>query len=205
MTTEKKHGGSRANSGRKLKHGEKTVLVRIPASWQNDLTRCLFEGINPFEFVQNQDAEKDRLISELSAKLEIVQNQVCASDEEVARLSSELSAYHCSLEFVQNQDAEKDRLISELSAKLETVQNQVEKVQNQDDRIKPIEPARQSTAKPARTVDNEIKKTFLQQANELHLKNIELSKSEIARVLSEQFDVRFETARDWLKKEWKSK
>jgi hypothetical protein len=58
---------------------------------------------------------------------------------------------------------------------------------------------------PERKVDNEIKKTFLQQANELHLKNIELSKSEIARVLSEQLNVRFETARDWLKKEWKSK
>jgi len=174
------------------------------------LTRCLFEGINPFEFVQNQDAEKDRLISELSAKLEIVQNQVCASDEEVARLSSELSAYHCSLEFVQNQDAEKDRLISELSAKLETVQNQVEKVQNQDDRIKliePVEPARQSTAKPPRQVDSEMKKVVLQQANVLSAENVKLSENDrlseraIARLLSDKFNVKLGTVRYWLKKE----
>jgi len=158
MTTEKKHGGSRANSGRKLKHGEKTVLVRIPASWQNDLTRCLFEGINPFEFVQNQDAEKDRLISELSAKLE-------------------------------------------------TVQNQVEKVQNQDDRIKPIEPSRQSTAKPPRQVDSEMKKVVLQQANVLRAENVKLSENDrlseraIARLLSDKFNVKLGTVRYWLKKE----
>jgi hypothetical protein len=66
---------------------------------------------------------------------------------------------------------------------------------------KPIEPAPNSR-KPARTVGSEIKKVVLQQANQLHVENSDLTKSHIAKVLSERFDIRFETVRDWLKKLW---
>jgi hypothetical protein len=67
---------------------------------------------------------------------------------------------------------------------------------------KPIEPAPTPLSrKPARPA-SEIKKVVLQQANKLHVENSELTKSHIAKVLSERFDIRFETARDWLKKLW---
>ena len=203
MTIEKKWGGVRSNSGRKARYGEKTVAVRIPVTWRDDLTRCLSENVNPFDCAQNQDAEKDKLISELTMKLEIVQNQVIAKDKKIAELVGELSATQQHLDCAQNQDAEKDRLISELTMKLEIVQNQDDNVQNQINEIKPIEPAPTPLSrKPARPVDSEIKKVVLQQANQLHVENSELTKSHIAKVLSEIFDIRFETVRDWLKKLW---
>jgi len=202
MTIEKKWGGVRSNSGRKARYGEKTVAVRIPVTWRDDLTRCLSENVNPFDCAQNQDAEKDKLISELTMKLEIVQNQVIAKDKKIAELVGELSATQQHLDCAQNQDAEKDRLISELTMKLEIVQNQDDNVQNQINEIKPIEPAPTPLSrKPARPA-SEIKKVVLQQANQLHVENSELTKSHIAKVLSERFDIRFETARDWLKNLW---
>jgi len=65
-----------------------------------------------------------------------------------------------------------------------------------------IEPMPRQSTKPARQVDSEIKKVVSQQANQLHAENSGLTKSHIAKVLSEKFDIRFETARDWLKKLW---
>jgi len=82
------------------------------------------------------------------------------------------------------------KLISGQSYSVQAVQeNQIE--------LMPL----QST-KPARQVDSVMKKVVLQQANQLHTENSELTKSHIAKVLSEKFDIRFETARDWLKKLW---
>lgn len=76
-------GGRRDGSGRKQKHGEPTVAIRVPLSWVEFLNLCFEQGISPSEFVHNQITEKDRIISELQAdlnsykiKFENVQNQI---------------------------------------------------------------------------------------------------------------------------------
>lgn len=76
-------GGRRDGSGRKQKHGEPTVAIRVPLSWVEFLNLCFEKGISPLDFVQNQIDEKDKFISELQAdlnsykiKFENVQNQI---------------------------------------------------------------------------------------------------------------------------------
>lgn len=76
-------GGSRIGSGRKQKHGESTIAIRVPLSWVEFLNLCFEQGISPLDFVQNQIIDKDRIISELQAdlnsykiKFESAQNQI---------------------------------------------------------------------------------------------------------------------------------
>lgn len=76
-------GGRRDGSGRKQKHGELTVAIRVPNSWVEFLNLCFEKGISPLDFVKNQIVEKDKFISELQAELNLykikfenVQNQI---------------------------------------------------------------------------------------------------------------------------------
>lgn len=62
-------GGARIGAGRKQKHGEPTVVIRVPLSWVEFLNLCFEQGISPLDFVQNQIVDKDRIISELQADL----------------------------------------------------------------------------------------------------------------------------------------
>jgi len=139
---------------------------------------------------------------------ESVQNAALESQVqcEVEQLKSEIYTLKTQVEELQQELSDLKSQVFELKQEIELKKVNYSEIHNTSQAVEMMsEPARPMTAKPPRKVDNEIKKTFLQQANELHLKNIELSKSEIARVLSEQLNVCFETARDWLKKEWKSK
>lgn len=51
-------------------------------------------------------------------------------------------------------------------------------------------------------VDSIVKVAILQQARQLHITDSKLSKSNIAKRLAEKFNIRSETIRGWIKKEW---
>ncbi len=51
-------------------------------------------------------------------------------------------------------------------------------------------------------VDSIVKVEILQQARQLHITDSKLSKSNIAKRLAEKFNIRSETIRGWIKKEW---
>lgn len=51
-------------------------------------------------------------------------------------------------------------------------------------------------------IDNTIKLKVLQYAKQLHVTDSKLSKSNIAKTLAEKFNIRSETIRGWIKKEW---
>lgn len=51
-------------------------------------------------------------------------------------------------------------------------------------------------------VDGIVKVMILQQAKQLHITDSKLSKSNIAKRLAEKFNIRSETIRGWIKKEW---
>lgn len=124
-------GGRRDGSGRKQKHGEPTVAIRVPLSWVEFLNLCFEQGISPSEFVHNQIAEKDKIISELQM---------------------ELNLYKINVENVQNQN-----------------------------RLNP-------------------RQKSVEIAVAMRAENPMLSKSEVARKISADLGVKFETVRDWLKK-----
>ncbi len=136
-------GGWREKSGRKLKFGELTTAIRVPISWLEFLNPYLESGISPVDSVQNQLAEKDRIISQLEA---------------------ELKMYKTNFETVQNQP----------SAEFDSVQNQTAHSNND----------------------------IVEWARVIHAENPTLSKSAVARQICQQFGVKFETARDKLKKLW---
>jgi DNA-binding transcriptional MerR regulator len=124
------------------------------------------------------ESQSQSTVDELKVEIYTLRTQVEQLQQEFSDLKSQL------IEFKQEYQLKKTDFVQGV----------------QDVQKDQIEPAR--PAKLARQIDNDTKKSVLQQANQLHAENIEMSKSEIARVLSEQFDVRFETVRDWLKKLW---
>lgn len=131
--------------------------------------------------VSTQNAEIE---SQVQSEVELLKSEICALRRQVEEMQQELSNLKSQMiELKQEYQPKKTDFVQGVQGK-------------------PIEPARPSTAKTARQVASEMKKYFLQQANQMHAENTDLSKSEIARVLSEQLNVRFETARDWLKKAW---
>jgi len=123
---------------------------------------------------------------------------------EVEQLKSEIYTLNAQVEEIQQELSELKAQLSELKDKIQLQKSSYVEitVDSQDGKIKPVELMPRQSTKPPRQVDSEIKKSVLQQANQLHSENNELTKSHIAKVLSEKFDVRFETARDWLKKLW---
>jgi len=124
--------------------------------------------------------------------------------DEVDQLKIEICALKTQVEEIQQELSELKAQLSELKDKIQLQKSSYVEitVDSQDGKIKPVELMPRQSTKPPRQVDSEIKKSVLQQANQLHSENSELTKSHIAKVLSEKFDVRFETARDWLKKLW---
>lgn len=125
-------GGCRTGSGRKQKYGEPTVAIRVPISWLEFLNPYLESGISPADYVQNQLAEKNIIISQLETKLKM---------------------YKTNFEIVQNQTQHSNSDIVEW-------------------------------------------------ARIIHAENPSLSKSEVARQITQKTGVKFETARDKLKKMW---
>jgi len=137
---------------------------------------------------------------------ESVQNAALDSQlqSEVDQLKIEIYSLNAQVEEIQQELSELKAQLSELKDKIQLQKSSYVEitVDSQDGKIKPVEFMPRQSTKPPRQVDSEIKKSVLQQANQLHSENSELTKSHIAKVLSEKFDVRFETARDWLKKLW---
>jgi len=133
------------------------------------------------------DPQVQSEVARLKIEIRTLKQQYDELQGETSEIKSQLAELK-----KENQQLKTDfvKLISGQSYSVQAVQeNQIE--------LMPL----QST-KPARQLDSEMKKVFLQQANQLHTENSELTKSRIAKVLSEKFDIRFETARDWLKKLW---
>jgi len=164
--------------------------------------------------------------------LRILQRAGCADPSKTGAQESVQNAalesqVHCEVEQLKSEIYTLKTQVEELQQELSDLKSQVEELQNKsllqkssyveipvDSQIdpaepvaafseeKPIEPAPTPLSrKPARPA-SEIKKVVLQQANKLHVENSDLTKSHIAKVLSEIFDIRFETVRDWLKKLW---
>ena len=137
------------------------------------------------ESVQNAALE-----SQVQSEVEQLKSEICTLKTQVEEMQQELSELKAQLFEL------KDKIQLQKSSYVEIT------VDSQDGKINPVELMPRQSTKPPRQVDSEIKKSVLQQANQLHSENSELTKSHIAKVLSEKFDVRFETARDWLKKLW---
>lgn len=142
-------GGARIGAGRKQKHGEPTVAIRVPLSWVEFLNLCFEQGISPLDFVQNQIVDKDRIISELQA---------------------DLNSYKIKFENVQNQIDDSRKVDNDGFG---SVQNQ--------NRPNPRQKA-------------------VEMAVAMRAENPMLSKSEVARKISADLGVKFETVRDWLKR-----
>jgi DNA-binding transcriptional MerR regulator len=146
-----------------------------------------------------QDSTQNELIeSQVQSEVAQLKCEIYALKQECVELQIEMSEMKSQLSELikENQQLQTDfvKLISEQSCSVQSVQGV------QDNRIESV--PRQSTEPARQIIDGEIKKAILQQANQLHAENSELSKSHIAKMLSEKFNVRVETARDWLKKLW---
>lgn len=148
----------------------------------------ILQRVSDTNSIQNATLE-----SQEKSEVEQLKNEIYTLKQQYEELQTELSEIKLQLtELKQENQLQKTDFVKLINVQSHSVQAVQE---NQ------IEPARQPT-KSTRQVDNEIKKVALQQASEMHAENSELSKSDIARVLSERFNVRFETVRDWLKKLW---
>lgn len=148
----------------------------------------ILQRVNDTNSIQNVIVE-----SQEKSEVEQLKNEIYTLKRQYEELQVELNGIKLQFtEFKHENQLRKNDFL-----KLTSVQScSVQAVQENQ-----IEPSWQSK-KTTRPFDNEIKKVALQQANGMHSENNELSKSDIARVLSEKFNVRFETARDWLKKLW---
>ncbi len=153
---------------------------------QIHISRILGKVAQPGAHDSSQNAA---LESQVQSEVELLKIEIYTLKTQVAQLQQELSDLKSQVVELKQEIELKKVNYSEIPDTSQVVEMG-------------SEPARPMTAKPPRQVDSEIKKVVLQQAIELHSKNIELSKSEIARDLSHRFDVRFETARDWLKRAW---
>jgi hypothetical protein len=163
-------------------------LTREKKSFSHVQVLRILQRVNDTNSIQN-------IIVESQEKSEVKQlkNEIYEIKRQYEELQIELN--RIKLQFTEFKH--ENQLRKNDSVKLTSVQSRsVQAVQKNQ-----IEPAWQSK-KTTRPLDNEIKKVALQQANGMHSENNELSKSDIAKVLSEKFNVRFETARDWLKKLW---
>jgi len=141
------------------------------------------------ESVQNAALE-----SQVQSELEQLKSEICTLKTQVEELQQELSDLKSQV-FELKQEIELKKVnYSEIHDTSQAVEMRTE-------------PARQSTAKPPRQVDSEMKKVVLQQANVLSAENVKLSENDrlseraIARLLSDKFNVKLGTVRYWLKKE----
>ncbi len=161
----------------------------------------LFSSVQVLRILQRvNDANSTQPGAPVSTQNAEIQSQV---QSEVEQLKSEIYTLKIQVAQLQRESSDLKSQVFELKQEIELKKVNYSEIHDTTKVIEMgSEPARPSTAKPPRQVDSEIKKVVLQKAIELHSKNIELSKSEISRVLSEKFNVRFETARDWLKKAW---
>lgn len=166
-------------------------LTREKKSFSHVQVLRILQRVSDTNSIQNATLE-----SQEKSEVEQLKNEIYTLKQQYEELQVELNEMKSQFTEFKNENQLRENDFVKLTSVQSCSEQTVQAVQENQ-----IKPARQPT-KSTRQVDNEIKKVALQQASEMHAENSELSKSDIARVLSERFNVRFETVRDWLKKLW---
>ena len=164
---------------------------------QIHISRILDKVVQPGALNSTQSVKTD---SQLQQEVDQLKSEICALKQQYVDLLQKFGQMELQLAELKNENQLQKSSYVEIP-----VDSQIDPAEPVAafSEEKPIEHAPTPLSrKPARPVDSEIKKVVLQQANQLHVENSELTKSHIAKVLSEIFDIRFETVRDWLKKLW---
>lgn len=120
-------------------------------------------------------------IEQLKIKISMFEQQYSGLRVEIEQMKSELYMLKTG-----NRPTKIKQLLSDKLTEVSTQYNALSATQTEE----------------SKQIDNTIKLEVLQQARQLHVIDSKLSKSNIAKTLAEKFNIRSETIRGWIKKEW---
>lgn len=120
-------------------------------------------------------------IEQLKIKISMFEQQYSGLRVEIEQMKSELYMLKTG-----NRPTKVKQLLSDKLTEVSTQYNALSATQTEE----------------LKQIDNTIKLEVLQQARQLHVIDSKLSKSNIAKTLAEKFNIRSETIRGWIKKEW---